>query len=70
MTLTLGVSCPTPVVILPLEPGRYYAQWIEVDRDTQQNRHACNCGHRSDWAAIGSGQLALAVSAHPATEDH
>lgn len=70
MTLALRADCPAPVVILPLPSGRYYAQWIEVDSAAEVDRHACNCGHRSDWAPIGSGQLTLALSAHPATEDH
>ncbi len=70
MTLTLRADCPPPVVILPLPSSRYYAQWIEVDSAADVDRHACNCGHRSDWAQIGSGQLTLALSAHPATEDH
>jgi hypothetical protein len=70
VTLSIPVSCPNPVVTLPLAPGRYYAQWIEVDSAANVDRHACNCGHRSAWAPVGSGQLTLALTAHPATEDH
>lgn len=70
MSLTVRADCPASVVTLPLGSGRYYAQWIEVDSAAEVDRHACNCGHRSDWSSIGSGQLTAAISSHPATEEH